>query len=71
MSQVLGIIVKDLKGAMVNVRPSLAGAEEERVVVRMVLTQVQVHECRHVHSVAVLFHVKQVCWNYIEMGGVK
>jgi hypothetical protein len=41
------------------------------VVVRIVLTQVQVHKCGHIHPVAVVFHVKQVCWNYIEMGGVK
>jgi hypothetical protein len=68
---VLGIIVKDFKGAMMNVRPGLAGAEEERVVVCMVLAQVQVHECGHVHSVAVIFHVKQVCWNDVEMGGVE
>jgi hypothetical protein len=56
---------------MMNVRPGLAGAEEERVVVCMVLAQVQVHECGHVHSVAVIFHVKQVCWNDVEMGGVE
>jgi hypothetical protein len=41
------------------------------VVVCMVLAQVQVHECGHVHSVAVIFHVKQVCWNDVEMGGVE
>lgn len=71
MSQVLGVIVMDLKGAMVHMRVTWADAEKERVVVRVLLAQVQVHKCSHIRSVTVMFHVKQISGNDIEIRGVE
>lgn len=67
MTQLLGVVIKDFEGAVVDMDARRIGAEEEGMVIRVCLTQIQVCKGGHGDSLAVFFNVKQICWHDVEV----